>query len=95
MSGNIKIHPELATGVANMFNQKATVDLESLISSLDSKVNSEIGDGKPAWEGQQAREFEQAWNSEFKPALKKLQTALLDAQGLLNKTIDAYRTLDS
>ena len=94
MSGNIKINPDIAQGVAGKFGQNAS-QLDAIISSLNSQVASNVGTGKPGWEGRQASEFENSWNTEFKPSLTKLRDALTGAQDLLNKTIQAYRTLDS
>jgi WXG100 family type VII secretion target len=94
VSGNIKINPDIAEGVASNFGNKAN-DLSALISVLSNEVNANVGSGKPAWEGQQANDFEASWNNEFKPSLQKLVDALNGARDLLKKTIDAYRQLDS
>lgn len=94
MSGNIKINPQIAQGVSSNFGNKAN-DLTAIISALTTEVNANVGTGKPAWEGQQANEFENSWNTEFKPALQKLVESLNGAKDLLNKTISAYQQLDS
>ena len=94
VAGNIKINPDAAEIVMQNFGTKAT-ELGSIISSLSRNVNENVGDGKPAWEGQQARDFSTSWETEFKPSLQKLVDALNGAHDLLQKTINAYRTLDS
>lgn len=94
MAGNIKINPDIAEGVASTFRAKRD-ELENIITALDREVNANVGSGKPAWEGQQATDFEGSWTTEFKPALTKLKEALNGANELLTKTIAAYRALDS
>ena len=71
------------------------MELDALIRALGSEVSANVGTGKPAWEGTQASEFENSWNSEFKQSLEKLREALEGANQLLTKTIAAYRQLDS
>lgn len=93
MSGNIKINPEIAQGTANVFNSKS-IELSDIITAIGNQVNASIGSGKPGWEGSQADLFVSSWETEFKPALNKLVTALGDARKLLTDTIAAYQALD-
>jgi len=57
------------------FTTKAR-DTEGLRSALESAVSTHIPQN---WEGPAAEAFREAWNSQFKPALEKLTTALDDA----------------
>ena len=50
--------------------------VEELTSALDGQV-SMITNGE--WEGPAAQRFMEAWNSQFRPALQNLKSALADA----------------
>lgn len=93
MAGNIKINPEVAQGVAGSFTTNAG-QLEGIIKALDQQVSNNVGSGKPGWEGKQADDFDNSWNTEFKPALNKLVEALHGANTLLTKTISAFQAID-
>jgi WXG100 family type VII secretion target len=93
MSGNIKINPDVASGVARNFSTQAQA-LTDIIGKLQSDVTANVGGGKPGWEGRQADEFVNSWNGDFKPALTKLVDALGQGNELLSKTIAAYQQLD-
>ena len=71
MSGNIKINPQIAQGTEGVFGNQA-VELQGLISKINSEVTANVGSGKPGWEGAQADAFVSAWENEFKTALNKL-----------------------
>ncbi len=93
MAGNIKINPEVASGVARSFNSQGQV-VDAVLKALDPQVMNNVGSGKPGWEGRQADEFLHAWSNEFKPALTKLADALLNGHIVINKTVAAYQSLD-
>jgi WXG100 family type VII secretion target len=93
MPVNIKINPNIATGVARNFAAQSQT-LNDITNKLQSDVNANIGGSNPGWEGRQADEFVSAWDGEFKPALTKLVDALNKANELLTKTVAAYEQLD-
>lgn len=89
----ISINPDVTEQLIAQFGQQA-VALEELTQRLDGEVNGHIGNGKDGWQGHQAEEFSQHWNSEFKTSLTKLHDALGEARVFLMNTLQAYRQLD-
>lgn len=73
------------TNLKSKFTQEAST-IASLISSLTGEVNNVIDVG---YKGPAATRFKGAWDSEFKPALTRLQTALEEASAEIQKRLDA------
>ncbi len=67
-------------------------DTETLRSQLQSAVDQHI---TANWEGPAAEAFREAWNSQFKPALQKLQQALDEAAKEVKNRTDAIRQAGS
>ena len=72
------LDPEQVQNTLNVFQSQAEA-ISTLTTKLTNEVNNNIGPGKPAWEGPRADHFANTWESEFKPALTKLRTALDEA----------------
>lgn len=66
---------EAMAQLKSSFDTQAS-NVQTLLSDLESQV-SMIGSGE--WEGPAAQRFLEAWNSQFRPALQNLNTALTDA----------------
>jgi len=66
---------ESMTQLKSSFDTNAQ-NVQTLTSDLDSQV-AMISGGE--WEGPAAQRFLEAWNSQFKPALQNLNTALTEA----------------
>jgi len=74
--------------MANMFGADLA-DLETLRGTFDRKadevngltasLNAQVAPGATAWSGPGADNFRTAWESDFQPALVKLETALREA----------------
>lgn len=94
MSGNIKINPEMAAQLSATFRTQEAA-LHDLTGSLSQAVVGNVGDNCPAWEGRSAKQFAESWETEFRPALEKLQAALHEAGNLLNNTIQAFQSIDN
>jgi len=68
IGGNLAIMDQLKS---DFDRQGGTVD--TLISELDGSVNNVIGTG---WQGPAADRFREAWEGQFKTALRNLSEAL-------------------
>lgn len=80
------VDPDQITRTKGVFDQQALA-IADLTSKLSNEVQNNVGAGKPAWEGPRADTFATTWNSEFKPALDKLRTALEEASRELQKAL--------
>lgn len=73
---------------------KRTFDSNSGISAkLREDITRQIGGTQ--WTGPAADRFRDAWNSEFVPALKKLEEALREAAGEVQRRHDALERATS
>lgn len=79
--------------MANMFGADLA-DLERLRSEFDTKaqqvndltgaLSAQVEPGATSWSGPGADNFRSAWNSDFRPALTKLEEALREASTAVN-----------
>jgi WXG100 family type VII secretion target len=73
---------------------KTTFDRESqTVATLMSTINGQVGN--TWWVGPAADRFRNAWNSEFQPALRKLQQALTEAGQEVNRRREALQQAGS
>jgi WXG100 family type VII secretion target len=83
--------------MANMFGADLA-DLDQLRSTFDSKatevngltatLSAKVDPGATAWSGPGADHFRTAWDSDFKPAMVKLETALREASAAVGRYRD-------
>ena len=74
---------EMQTLSAKFTSESGTV--AELTSSIDAQVNNTW------WIGPAAERFKEAWGSQFKPTLAKLQAALDEASSEVRKRADALQ----
>lgn len=79
------------TSLKGSFTQEAST-IAGLISTLTGQVNNVIDVG---YKGPAATRFKGAWDSEFRPALTRLQTALEEAATEIQKRLDAGQSAAS
>jgi WXG100 family type VII secretion target len=91
MSGRIGIDKAQMDQLRSKFEQQANT-VQQLTSDLQGQVDTIIGTG---WEGNAARKFQDAWNTEFKSALTKLNEALLAAGKEVANRKQAMEQLDA
>ncbi len=88
MSGQIGAELGQMQNLKKTFDQSAAKSVE-----LTSAVRSAIEN--TWWKGPAADRFKQAWTSEFEPALKKLDAALKEAAGEVQRRHDALQAAGS
>ncbi|MDQ3941267.1 MAG: WXG100 family type VII secretion target [Actinomycetota bacterium] len=67
---------------------KTTFDREAqAVQELTARIRGELNN--TWWKGPAAERFRGAWGSDFEPALRRLQAALQDAAGEVNRRTEA------
>jgi uncharacterized protein YukE len=88
-----KLSPEQARDLARRFGRNADVETKALIDSMNSDVGrmeTMIGDLNSGvkgmdWAGRRSTRFDNMWETEFKPAMQRMQHAIGDFTPVLQR----------
>lgn len=86
--------PKIGAELGQMQQLKKSFDKNSARTvELMTSIRNQLGN--TWWEGPAANRFRQAWSQEFEPALKKLEQALNEAGGEVQRRHDAIERAGS